>query len=365
MLTTEQRSEAIHGLLLGIAIGDSLGLPREGLTRRAAARIFGVPPLKYRLWPGAGFYSDDTQLAFIAAQAVLQSRSQQDTFHRQFLRRLRWWVLSIPVGIGKGTFLAGLKVWVRGVDKSQGVWSAGNGPSTRALLLGVVLHNTGHRFLVWAKDSAAKTHRHPLAGDAAMALATTAQIAAVNPSGRLDSLSALETIAGVVRDDKFRAQILELRTFLEKRRSPRAVAVHFGWKRGISAFIVPTAIIAIYCFLRYSDNYRRAVESAIMLGGDTDSVGAIVGGLVGAHIGASALPKELVSGLADWPHDRDWIKDMADRLAAWPHGVDDLLLAPALPSYPPVQLLRNVLRWPLIFFHLLWRAPCWLRSVVN
>lgn len=365
MLTTEQRLQSIHGLLLGIAIGDSLGLPREGLSRRTAARLFGRPPLKYRLWPGVGLYSDDTQLALLTTQAICQSRSQQDSFHKAFQRRLRWYVLGLPVGIGRGTFLAGLKVWLFGPGKTAGVWSAGNGPATRSLVLGVVLHNTGHRFLVWARDSAAKTHRDPRASDGAMALATAAQIAAVNPVGKLDCQTALETIANVIRDEDFRSKMKSLGKFLEKKRSPRAVAVHFGWKRGISGFIVPTAILSIYCFLRYPNDFRRAVESAIMLGGDADSVGAIVGGLVGAHLGASELPRDLVNELGDWPHDQDWMKRMSVRLSDWPHGVDDLLSAPALPSYPIVQLFRNVTRWPLIFFHLLWRAPCWLRSVIG
>ncbi|MEZ6074515.1 MAG: ADP-ribosylglycohydrolase family protein [Pirellulaceae bacterium] len=60
-------------------------------------------------------------------------------------------------------------------------------------------------------------------------------------------------------------KLRELQFFLEQRRSPRAVARHFGWDQQVRGFIVPTTIMATYCWLRYPSDFRRAVESAVML----------------------------------------------------------------------------------------------------
>ena len=120
--------------------------------------------------------------------------------------------------------------------------------------------------------------------------------------------------------------------------------------------------MAAYCFLRYPRDFERAIGSAIRLGGDTDSVAAIVGGLVGAHIGYDKLPRDLITRINVSPHDADWIEDMAERLSHWPHGVDDLHFAPALPSHPLTQLFRNLLTLVLIIVHIGLRTPFVLLS---
>ncbi len=365
MESTQNRLDCIEGLILGVAIGDSLGLPREGLSRRTALRMFGRPPLKYALWPGLGLYSDDTQLMLIAAQSVVSSRSDSDQFLAALRSRLAWYSISIPVGAGKATWLSGLKHWFSWMGIPGACWSAGNGPATRSMLLALALYKTGHRSWKWVQDSAKVTHSHPHTADACGTLAVLAELAATHRAGKLDTRTALQRMIQTSQIVVLRERLEELVPFLEAGRSPRAVARHFGWQNGISGYIIPTVIMSSYCFLRYPTDYRRCVESAILLGGDTDSVGAIAGGLVGAHIGKSNLPKELVKQLADWPHDRDWIHDMSLRLTSWPHGVDDILTAPGLRSRPFSQLLRNVLRWPLILLHLGLRLPCAFRTLLG
>lgn len=43
--------------------------------------------------------------------------------------------------------------------------------------------------------------------------------------------------------------------------------------------------------LRTTSSYESAVRAAIDLGGDTDTVAAVTGGLAGAVYGASAIPR--------------------------------------------------------------------------
>ena len=46
---------------------------------------------------------------------------------------------------------------------------------------------------------------------------------------------------------------------------------------------------AYWCFLR-TESLEEAVVTAVNLGGDTDTIGAVAGALAGAHYGAEAIP---------------------------------------------------------------------------
>ena len=70
---------------------------------------------------------------------------------------------------------------------------------------------------------------------------------------------------------------------------------------GTSGFVIHTAAFATFAFLRYGDDPMRALSEAINAGGDTDSIGAIVGGWMGALHGADALPGELIARIHDGP----------------------------------------------------------------
>lgn len=343
MHTSEQRFQSIHGALLGMAIGDALAMSRG----RCSFRGLDASPLHYSRWPLVGLYTANTQLAFLAGQAILQSRSQSEHFHDRFRRRLGWFVLSWPVGLAPSTFFAGLKIWLTATGLKPSVCSSDGSATTRGLLFGVVLHNTGHRYMSWARDSAEATHAHPLAMDAAVVMATASQIAGLASGGRINKLGALQTLVRCAREEEFKSALAALEPFLNRNSTPRKVAQHFKWHGGIRRQSLPTAVMAVYCFLHFPTSFERAIRSAFLLG-HSDLLVTLVGGLVGAHLGAQGLPTDLMDGLHDWPLDRKWIESLAVRLEAWPHGADDLITAPALPSNPIAQLIRNTARWPFV-----------------
>ena len=356
MHSTFLRREHIHGLLLGVAIGDALGLPRENLCCRRGLKMFGRGPLRYQLSRGRGIYSDDTQLMFLTAQALLKSRSDGKAFRWIFQKRLSWYLLSFPIGAGRATLLAAAKCWLMRLRLPSGVNSAGNGAATRALINALAMHGTGHRLSRWVDESTKLTHTHPLAVDGCQVLAALADFGATCNPQKFDPQVALAVAIDASSMADIKHKLRELQSFLEQGRSPRAVARHFGWDQQVSGFIVPTTVMASYCWLRYPSDFRRAVESAVLLGGDTDSVAAIVGGLVGAHIGARRLPAELVKGLTRISHGPAWIEKLAERLSHWPHGPDDLHAAPSQPTDPLGQLVLNAWTTVLVFKHVALRS---------
>lgn len=63
--------------------------------------------------------------------------------------------------------------------------------------------------------------------------------------------------------------------------------------------MIPTVLAALDCVLRYRDSWVDAVTAAVRLGGDVDTLGAIVGALAGAIHGDQAIPPNLRSGVQD------------------------------------------------------------------
>src|SRR5262249_10051582 len=67
----------------------------------------------------------------------------------------------------------------------------------------------------------------------------------------------------------------------------------------ITPFVVPTVLAALWCLLPHPDSWPAAVAGAIRLGGDVDTLGAIVGALLGARLGLAAIPRHLVDTVLD------------------------------------------------------------------
>lgn len=50
--------------------------------------------------------------------------------------------------------------------------------------------------------------------------------------------------------------------------------------------------ISVYCALKEPNNFEKALQIAVNHSGDSDSTGAIVGNILGAHLGLEGLPKK-------------------------------------------------------------------------
>ena len=124
-------AERLNGVLLGTAVGDALGLPCEGLSKKRQARMY--PDLsRYHLLWGYGLCSDDTEHSCMVAQALIQAEGDPQRFARSLGWKLRFWLLALPAGIGMATLKAILKLWLGFSPERSGVVSAGNGPAMRS-----------------------------------------------------------------------------------------------------------------------------------------------------------------------------------------------------------------------------------------
>jgi len=304
----------LQGVILGTVVGDAIGLPREGLSRRRAARIFGNPPLRHRLIFGHGMMSDDGEHTCMTAQALLASRGDPKRFARSLAWRLRGWILALPAGVGKATARSIIKLWLGFPPHRSGVWSAGNGPVMRAAVIGTYAADDPAlmRQLIYA--STIMTHRDPAAEDGAVAIAIAAACgfrfgADVSAEILLDELRPVlrnsELLPLLEQAAADAAARLSIDEFLESRKMDR----------GISGYINHTVPAAIFCWLRSPGDYRQAVEAIVIAGGDSDTTAAIVGGLVGATAGIDAIPIEWRNGLMEWPRTEGWLLRLGSALA--------------------------------------------------
>jgi len=72
--------------------------------------------------------------------------------------------------------------------------------------------------------------------------------------------------------------------------------------------------VAIHAWFVHQHDFRTAVTSVIQCGGDTDSTGAIVGGIVGTAVGKDGIPSEWLNHLFEWPLSVSWMERLGLQL---------------------------------------------------
>ena len=332
--------------ILGTALGDSIGLPYEGLSRRRAGKLLG-PPDRHRLCFGRGMVSDDTEHTCMVAQALIASGGDVDCFRRDLAWRLRWWLLGLPAGVGLATLKAIVKLWLGCNPRNSGVFSAGNGPAMRAAIIGAAVTDPA-QLRAFVRASTRLTHTDPKAEYGALAVALAAQFAS---AGQLsDSAAYLAELQHHLQGegDELMTLLYQAETSAQQGQSTQAFAAEIGSDWGVSGYIyrsVPVALQA--CFLHGTD-FRSAIMAIVKCGGDTDSVGAIAGGILGCAIPAHELPQDWLSGLMEWPRSVSWMERLGEQLD---RIVQTKIIDKPLQLFPLSLLLRNLGFLGIVLFH--------------
>ncbi len=340
------RLKAIEGSLLGTAVGDALGLPFEGMEPRRIAR-FRFKPLRHRFLFGFGMLSDDTEHAAMVAQCLVESAADADIFARRLGMRLRWWLLGLPAGIGLATLRALIKLWLGFNPRRSGVFSAGNGPTMRSPVIGAYAGERPALMTELVTASTEITHADPKARRGALIAAWLAARAAAG-----DGISAgecEEQLEPFVEGD---SELRDLLAGVVASVQAGATALEFcrkqGWRNGVSGYIYHSLAVVLHIVLRHPHQLEDALVEAIACGGDTDTVAAILGGIIGAGVGREGIPEQWLSRLRDWPRSVSWLRNLARELAF-------VELEGAARSAPEVPLLgvlvRNILFMAWVLAH--------------
>ena len=337
-----------RGMLLGLAIGDALGAPVEFLPAPSDYYIMTMKDKiahfhkNHRLAPGA--WTDDTSMALCLADSLLacggyDSYDIMDKFHAWVYDGYRVCPGS-PLDAGGQTLRALddyelCPVVLKGTEKTT---SAGNGAIMR--LAPVIIANTfTDRPIVTLQQA---YQRGALVIDPGDEPGEYIDLSNIRPTLEMAALSAREThdsVAAIAVTEIFAATLylalhgvskhnipaLVLR-FLTHPESDQFYLEHYDALFGrailskdghgltnLGGYIVDSFTIAIWGLLHYPD-FKSGMLAVIRLGGDTDTNAAIYGQLAGAYYGASSIPEEWVTGVAESTE----LLRVADALLAMP-----------------------------------------------
>lgn len=331
--------DRLAGALLGTALGDALGLACEGISATAIARRFG-PVERFHLLGTTGFVSDDTEQSALVAHALAAHPADLPAFIQSFRRSLLFWFLRLPFGIGLATMRACLRI-LFGFSRT-GVRSAGNGAAMRAGIVGVFFRDDEEKRRRFGTALAEVTHTDPRAVQGALYVAEVAAAAARAPAGATP-LSCQQAARLVVTEPSL-AAALDAAGDLAARGVDDGEAAKV---LGSTGFILHTAALATFLFLRHGQVPMQALQKTVNAGGDTDSIGAIVGAWVGALHGETGLSQPLLARIQDGPFGPTHLRALANALAVAQGGG----AAPRVRYSATLALLRNLALYPVVLAH--------------
>jgi ADP-ribosylglycohydrolase len=233
--------------MLGAIAGDVIGSVYEGKVGWQSARTPHFKPLFHPL----ARFTDDTVLTIAVAESILHGGDLAELF-KDYVRRYP------SAGYG-GNFL----LWATS-DSREPYNSWGNGAAMRVSPVGYA-YDSLDEVLYHAEETAKVTHDHPEGIKGAQATAAAVYLARAGK-----------------RKEQIRHEI-ERRFGYELRTSIDELRPRFSFEVSCRA-TVPPAIIA---FLESTD-YEHAVRLAVSLGGDSDTIACITGGI--AHAFHGSLP---------------------------------------------------------------------------
>nr|WP_281235537.1 ADP-ribosylglycohydrolase family protein [Flavobacterium gelatinilyticum] len=304
----------IESALFGLAIGDALGVPvefesRTYLKQNPVTDMFGFGTHHQP----AGTWSDDSSLAFCLAESLCSGYDLND-IARNFVK---WYSgnLWTPHGrvfdIGIATQHAVLNIAKGHQPDLCGGFSEsdnGNGSLMRILPLLFYLQNEKDIEVIYqkVKEVSSITHAHFRSVFACF----------------IYMVYCLEILKDKDKFEAYKNMQFVLSEFLQgKSFNPREIGLFDKiLKNDISkyeetdiqssGYVLHSLEASFWCFLN-SDSYEETVLKAVNLGEDTDTTGAIAGGLAGMYYGIDAIPKKWIDKLV---RTND-IKDLAERLS--------------------------------------------------
>ena len=337
-------------------MGDSLGLPYEGLSARRAAKLF-PDTSKHHLVFGKGMVSDDTEHAAFVAQALIHSRGNVDVFQKRLARSLRWWFLALPAGVGFATARSILKLWIGFSPQKSGVFSAGNGPAMRSPVLGVACGHNAEKLKQFVKASTEITHSDPKAYYAALAVALAAhQSTGDEKPSPQRYLSTLKDLLPEDDAEELHELLQRAAVSADNGEPVTEFASNIGSRNGISGYSYHTVPCVLQVWFGEPEDFAQGLQAIIKAGGDTDTAGAIFGGIVGARVGREGIPEAWLSDIVEWPRSMSWL----ERLGSAVGGAQQSAEVRCPTYFVPGIVMRNLLFLIIVLAHGFRRlAPPW------
>ena len=317
-IVDKERKNKICGSLIGGAIGDALGYKLE--FKR------GIKEKEYIKYENDfGVISDDTQMTLFTANGLIWRETRiamkgiallpSDAVYESYLDWLDTqnntnnhelkisWIkdikeLNVPRAPGN-TCISALSSGKKGTIENPINNSKGCGGIMRVAPLGLYMNNPENagRF---AAEISAITHGHPLANIPSYVFATMIYFI-LNENTSVEealnkSMAQYKEKFNVYdkKNNKYFDELVNKAIKLSKENISDIEAIYQlgeGWVAE-EAFV-----IALYSCLKYENNFEDAIICAVNHDGDSDSIGAIAGNIMGALLGFDSIPKYYIDNL--------------------------------------------------------------------
>ena len=293
---TGNSGDKIIGCILGGAVGDALGVPFEGhVSPVEAVKLDGQE------------VSDDTQLTLATCEAIIESDGS--VVPPVIAARFASWHASRRIrGTGASTYKALSELAAGGhwaLVGRKGEHAAGNGAAMRIAPLAFCLNPKESKDRQLIRDVSRITHHNEEAYVGA--LAVTVAVRAAWEGTWIGQPDLLPQVIESIAESRVRDRLVELAR-LEINTPILDVTLHFG----SSGYVVESVPLALYGAQRILTlGFEGLMRELISAGGDADTVASIAGQVVGAFLGAAALPRHLLAQLYEF----NFIEEIANQFA--------------------------------------------------
>lgn len=296
-----------YGALVGLAIGDALGMPTQSLTREEIIKHYGVliddfydadatHPFARGLTRGS--VTDDTEQSLLLANLLIASRGNVDV--RQYAAQLLAWEESVRARglfdlLGPSTKKALLNLGLGEDPSITGREGTTNGAAMRVAPVGIsVATSDVGRLVHVVVEVSALTHNTAIALSGAVAVAS---VVSAGVEGKTIT-RALEKANDAVRivEERFGASGVSMS---ERLSVARDIALQFTGEELLrvvndrlgTSVASEESIPAAFALLQgFNENVWAACCAAASVGGDCDTIAAMTGTMAGALHGASSIP---------------------------------------------------------------------------
>lgn len=322
-------TDEFRGCLIGGAAGDALGYPVEFRCAEEIFKVYGHEGIReYELSHGKALISDDTQMTLFTATGLLLGKTRGMTHgiggahysypgfaYKTWYRMQRHeqprnaqdfaysWLADVPE-MGENRAPGNTCMSVIGGDHYGTVdepinHSKGCGGIMRVAPVGLYFNRPTLRCGtikdVWeqATGVAALTHGHELGWLPAGVLAHIVNRLAYSGMTLIEAIREAQEYLN--QTYKRRKHTKELSDLIDKTVSltlnqeadlDNIRSLGEGW------VAEETLAIAIYCSLKYEDDFSKALTVSVSHGGDSDSTGAVCGNILGTLWGYERIPSQ-------------------------------------------------------------------------
>ncbi|MBR5513578.1 MAG: ADP-ribosylglycohydrolase family protein [Ruminococcus sp.] len=335
------------GCLIGGAAGDALGYAVEFLSEDAILDKYGKNGIaEYKLINGVAQISDDTQMTLFTANGLLigttrgMTRGIMDSYpsyisncYKDWFRTQTEkfplntettysWLVNIPelfaLRAPGNTCLSAINASLNssvGTIENPINNSKGCGGVMRVAPIGLYFGDkniSAEEIDRIGAKTAALTHGHELGY-----IPSAALVHIINLVSHNDNVSLLDAVNdSLISVKKMFANAKHLTEFIDIMEKAIRLSktdmddVHAIRELGEGWVAEETLAIAVYCALKYENDFDKALIAAVNHSGDSDSTGSVTGNILGAYLGLSNIPQKFKDNLELY----DVILEIADDL---------------------------------------------------